>query len=42
MPLNKLAGDAGTDDGERRTKLVWQNFRIKAVDPQRDCSESWR
>ncbi|CAL1137713.1 unnamed protein product [Cladocopium goreaui] len=29
MPLNRLAGDSGTDDGERRQQLVWQNFRIK-------------
>ncbi|OLP96488.1 hypothetical protein AK812_SmicGene21259 [Symbiodinium microadriaticum] len=29
VPLTRLAGDSGTDDGERRHQLVWQNFRIK-------------
>mmetsp|Transcript_81044 Transcript_81044/g.99298 ORF Transcript_81044/g.99298 Transcript_81044/m.99298 type:complete len:226 (-) Transcript_81044:69-746(-) len=29
VPLSRLAGDSGTDDGERRQQLVWQNFRIK-------------
>eukprot|EP00434_Breviolum_minutum_P024468 symbB.v1.2.021609.t1/scaffold1868.1/size97867/3 len=29
VPLNRLAGDSGTDDGLRRQQLVWQNFRIK-------------
>jgi len=26
--LNRLAGDTGTDEGERRNQLIWQNFRI--------------
>ncbi|CAK9061792.1 Uncharacterized protein SCF082_LOCUS32313 [Durusdinium trenchii] len=34
VPLNRLAGDSGTDDGERRHQLVWQNFRIK------DCTSA--
>lgn len=26
--LTRLAGDSGTDEGERRLQLIWQNFRI--------------
>eukprot|EP00406_Dinophysis_acuminata_P008181 CAMPEP_0179238428 /NCGR_PEP_ID=MMETSP0797-20121207/14943_1 /TAXON_ID=47934 /ORGANISM="Dinophysis acuminata, Strain DAEP01" /LENGTH=309 /DNA_ID=CAMNT_0020945725 /DNA_START=60 /DNA_END=987 /DNA_ORIENTATION=- len=26
--LTRLAGDTGTDEGERRLQLIWQNFRI--------------
>mmetsp|Transcript_58464 Transcript_58464/g.131722 ORF Transcript_58464/g.131722 Transcript_58464/m.131722 type:complete len:230 (+) Transcript_58464:72-761(+) len=26
--LTRLAGDSGTDEGERRLQLIWQNFRV--------------
>lgn len=26
--LQRLSGDTGTDEGERRLQLIWQNFRI--------------
>jgi len=26
--LTRLTGDSGTDEGERRLQLIWQNFRI--------------
>mmetsp|Transcript_24111 Transcript_24111/g.43918 ORF Transcript_24111/g.43918 Transcript_24111/m.43918 type:complete len:227 (-) Transcript_24111:152-832(-) len=31
--LNRLSGDCGTDEGERRSQLIWQSFRIK------DCTK---
>lgn len=29
VALSRIGGDTGTDEGERRTQLVWQNFRVK-------------
>lgn len=29
ISLNRLSGDCGTDEGERRSQLIWQHFRIK-------------
>eukprot|EP00441_Pelagodinium_beii_P043211 CAMPEP_0197650208 /NCGR_PEP_ID=MMETSP1338-20131121/30800_1 /TAXON_ID=43686 ORGANISM="Pelagodinium beii, Strain RCC1491" /NCGR_SAMPLE_ID=MMETSP1338 /ASSEMBLY_ACC=CAM_ASM_000754 /LENGTH=225 /DNA_ID=CAMNT_0043224561 /DNA_START=56 /DNA_END=733 /DNA_ORIENTATION=- len=29
IPLSRIAGDSGTDEGERKHQLVWQNFRIQ-------------
>jgi len=29
VSFTRLAGDSGTDEGERRAKLIWQNFRIQ-------------
>jgi len=31
--LSRLAGDCGTDEGEKRCQLIWQTFRIK------DCTK---
>jgi len=28
VSLSRLSGDSGTDEGERRLQLIWQNFRI--------------
>eukprot|EP00405_Crypthecodinium_cohnii_P004825 CAMPEP_0194762004 /NCGR_PEP_ID=MMETSP0323_2-20130528/14597_1 /TAXON_ID=2866 ORGANISM="Crypthecodinium cohnii, Strain Seligo" /NCGR_SAMPLE_ID=MMETSP0323_2 /ASSEMBLY_ACC=CAM_ASM_000346 /LENGTH=227 /DNA_ID=CAMNT_0039683991 /DNA_START=117 /DNA_END=800 /DNA_ORIENTATION=- len=28
ISLTRLTGDTGTDDGERRSQLIWQNFKI--------------
>lgn len=33
VPLNRLAGDCGTEEGEKRSQLIWQTFRIK------DCTK---
>mmetsp|Transcript_82715 Transcript_82715/g.149194 ORF Transcript_82715/g.149194 Transcript_82715/m.149194 type:complete len:332 (+) Transcript_82715:95-1090(+) len=32
--LSRIAGDSGTDEGERKLQLIWQNFRIK------DCTKA--
>jgi len=32
--LTRLAGDTGTDEGEKRLQLIWQNFRIS------DCTKA--
>lgn len=29
VPLSRAAGDSGTDEGERKSQLIWQNFRIE-------------
>jgi len=29
VALSRIGGDTGTDEGERRTQLIWQNFRVK-------------
>jgi len=28
VSLTRLAGDSGTDEGERKLQLIWQNFRV--------------
>eukprot|EP00930_Biecheleria_cincta_P010331 TRINITY_DN11238_c1_g1_i1.p1 TRINITY_DN11238_c1_g1~~TRINITY_DN11238_c1_g1_i1.p1 ORF type:complete len:225 (-),score=61.69 TRINITY_DN11238_c1_g1_i1:49-723(-) len=33
VALSRIAGDSGTDDGEKKHQLIWQNFRIK------DCTK---
>mmetsp|Transcript_18503 Transcript_18503/g.36294 ORF Transcript_18503/g.36294 Transcript_18503/m.36294 type:complete len:249 (+) Transcript_18503:92-838(+) len=34
VSLTRLAGDSGTDEGERKLQLIWQNFRIQ------DCTKA--
>merc|ERR1712129_268569 len=34
VSLTRLAGDSGTDGGERKLQLIWQNFRVQ------DCTKA--